>query len=238
LPPQVFGPPFRAPRNDTGPNALRDNLRRAQELLAEAGWTIAPDGLLRNAAGEHLSLEYLEPTQVGRFNEFQRNLRKLGITFTERLVDFALYRRRLETFDYDMIIIVEPKFTLPDASHLENLYGSANAIREGGQNFRGVQSKALDALIQRVADAQTLDELRTAAHAADRVVMWNHWQVPMLFTRTEPCSYWNRFGQPKVQAPYMSVDTFIEVYAQPWPLMTWWDKTLAPSQAPIPAPQP
>ena len=31
------------------------------------------------------------------------------------------------------------------------------------------------------------------------------------------------------------IDTLIEVYSQPWPLWTWWDKALAPSQAPIPA---
>ena len=216
---------------------MRDNLRRAQELLADAGWKIAPDGLLRNAAGEALTIEFLEPTSVGRLNEFQRNLRKLGIGFSDRLVDFALYRRRLDTFDYDMIIIVEPKFTLPDAGNIENLYSTANAVREGGNNFRGVQGKVVDALIRRIAGAQTLDELRAAARALDRVVMWNHWQVPMLFTRTEPSSYWNKFGQPRVQAKYMSIDTMLEFYAQPWPLMTWWDKSLAPSQAPIPAPQ-
>jgi len=34
----------------------------------------------------------------------------------------------------------------------------------------------------------------------------------------------------------MAADTMIEFYTQPWPLMTWWDKSLAPSQAPIPAP--
>ena len=231
LPPQVFGPAFRAPRNDTGPNALRENLRRAQQLLAEAGWKVAADGLLRNAAGDHLSIEFLEPTQVGRFPEFERNLKKLGITYTERLVDFALYRRRLETFDYDTIIIVEGKFTLPDAADLESIYGTAEAVQEGGSNFRGVKSRAVDDLVARIRAAATLDELSTAAHALDRVVMWNHWQIPQLFTRTEPASYWNKFGRPAVQAKYMSIDTLANAYSAPWPLWTWWDKSLAPSQA-------
>ncbi len=238
LPATVFGPAFRAPRNDTGPNALRDNLRRAQELLAEAGWKVAADGWLRNAAGEKFNIEFLEPTQTGRFNEFQRNLKKLGIDFSERLVDFALFSRRLKEFDYEMIIIVEGKFTLPDGGRLADVYGSKSADATGSNNFRGVKSRAVDALVQRIGDAQTLDELRTAARALDRVVMWNHWQVPMLFTRTEPSSYWNKFGIPKEQASYMSIDSLPEVYAQPWPLWTWWDKTLAPSQAPIPAPAP
>jgi microcin C transport system substrate-binding protein len=234
LPPQVFGPAFRAPRNDTGPNALRDNLRRAQELLNEAGWRVADDGKLRNAAGEPLEITYLEPSQPGRNAEFQHNLLKLGIPYTERLIDYALFSRRLETFDFDLVIIVEGKFTLPNASDLESLYGSKGASQEGSNNYRGVKSRAVDDLIARIAKAETLDELRTASRALDRVVMWNHWQIPQLFTRTEPSAYWNRFGIPKVQARYMSIDTYANAYSAPWPLWTWWDKSLAPSQAPIP----
>lgn len=234
LPPQVFGPAFQAPRNDTGPNALRDNLRRAQELLNEAGWKVAADGRLRNAAGEPFDITYLEPSQPGRNPEFQHNLLKLGITYTERLVDFALFRRRLETFDFDMVVIVEGKFTLPSASDLEDIYGSKGASQEGSNNLRGVKSRAVDDLIARIAKAESLDDLRTASRALDRVVMWNHWQVPQLFTRTEPSSYWNKFGMPKVQARYMSIDSYANAYSAPWPLWTWWDKALAPSQAPIP----
>ena len=237
LPAQVFGPAFQAPRNDTGPNALRDNLRRAQELLNEAGWKVAADGRLRNAAGEPFDIVYLEPSQPGRNAEFQRNLLKLGIRYTERLVDFSLFRRRLETFDFDMVVIVEGKFTLPSASDLESIYGSKGADQEGSNNFRGVKSRAVDELIQRIANAASLDELRTASRALDRVVMWNHWQIPQLYTRTEPSSYWNKFGMPKVQARYMSIDTYANAYSAPWPLWTWWDKSLAPSQAPIPAPE-
>jgi peptide/nickel transport system substrate-binding protein/microcin C transport system substrate-binding protein len=234
LPKEVFGPPFRVPHYDSGPAALRDSLRRAQELLADAGWKPGPDGWLRNAAGEQLTLEMLEPSQTGRLPEFARNLKKLGIAYSERLVDFALFRRRLETFDFDMVIIVEPKFTLPDAGSLINSYGSEAARKEGSGNYRGVQSKVADMLIDRIAKATTLDDLRAASRALDRVVMWNHWGVPMLYSRSHNVSYWNRFGIPAVQADYMDADTMIEVYSQPWPLWTWWDKSLAPSQAPIP----
>lgn len=235
LPPQVFGPPFRMPRYGASPHALRDSLRRAQELLAEAGWKPGTDGWLRNAAGEKLTLEMLEPSQTGRLPEFARNLKKLGIEYSERLVDFALYRRRITAFDYDMLIVVEPKFTLPDAGQLSSLYGSASATVEGSNSYRGVQSKAVDMLIDRIAKAQSLDELRTAARALDRVVMWQFSGVPMLYSRRLNMSYWNRFGIPATQASYMDIDTLIQIYSQPWPLMTWWDKALAPSQQPIPA---
>ncbi|MBK6852388.1 MAG: ABC transporter substrate-binding protein [Burkholderiales bacterium] len=224
LPARVFGPAFVAPRTDTGPNALRANLLRARDLLAEAGWKVAADGKLRNAQGEAFEFEYLEPNQIGRNIEWQRNLEKLGITLTERLVDFALYRRRLETFDFDTITIVEGDFTLPSASDLENLYGSKSADEPGSNNFRGVKSRAVDHLIGVMSRASTLAELRTAARAFDRIVMWNFWQMPELYFNREPASYWNKFGMPKVQASYFSIDT-----AQgggPWPLWTWWDKSL------------
>jgi ABC-type microcin C transport system permease subunit YejB/ABC-type oligopeptide transport system substrate-binding subunit len=38
LPAAVFGPPYQNPRTDTGPTALRDGLKRARDLLAQAGW--------------------------------------------------------------------------------------------------------------------------------------------------------------------------------------------------------
>ena len=42
----------------SGPTGLRGNLRKAQELLAKAGWTVR-DGLLRNAQGSALEFEIL-----------------------------------------------------------------------------------------------------------------------------------------------------------------------------------
>jgi hypothetical protein len=48
------------PRTDTGPNALRDNLKKARTLLEQAGWNVDAEGVLRNAKGEPFEMEYLE----------------------------------------------------------------------------------------------------------------------------------------------------------------------------------
>jgi peptide/nickel transport system substrate-binding protein/microcin C transport system substrate-binding protein len=218
LPPRVFGAPFVAPVNGDA-QRLRQNLLRARDLLAQAGWKIADDGRLRNAKGEPFEIEYLEPSQPGRNTDFQKNLEKLGITLKERLVDFALYRTRLENYDFDLVTIVEGDFTLPGASDLKAIYGSASAEEKGNNNFRGVKSAAVDALIQAIADAKTLDQLRTACRALDRVVMWNFWQIPELYLNKERVSYWNRFGLPAVRPGYFSIDS-----DAPWPLWTWWVK--------------
>lgn len=228
LPPRVFGPAFRAPRTDADPNALRRNLLKARELLEQAGWKVAADGRLRNAKGEPFEFEYLDPSAANRNTDWQRNLDKLGIKLTDRAVDFALYRRRLENYDFDTITIVEPDFTLPSAGDLATIYGSKAADEKGNNNFRGVKSRAADALLEKIAQASTLQELRDAARAFDRVVMWNFWQLPELYNNTEQVSYWNRFGIPKVQPKYFTADTYFSGIVEfgPWPLWTWWDKVL------------
>lgn len=225
LPAEVFGPAYVAPSTGRDPKRLRQNLLKARELLEQAGWKLAPDGKLRNAKGEAFEFEYLSPGEGGRAADWQDNLKKLGITMKERNVDFALYRRRLEEYDFDMIAIAGGDFTLPDATGLQSAFGSKSADEKGNNNFRGVKSRAADALIQRMAEAQTLEELRDAARALDRVIMWSHWQIPDLYASDEKSSYWNKFGMPAQRPRYFTIDTGSGFAA--WPLETWWIKDLA-----------
>ena len=233
LPPRVFGPPFVAPRTDDDPNGLRRNLLKARALLEDAGWKLDAAGVLRNAQGEAFEIEYLEPL-TSNLDDWRRNLLKLGITLTERLVDYALFRRRLEKYDFDMVTIVDGSFTLPQASELKALFGSKSADDEGNSNYRGVKSRAADALIETMNSAGTVEQLRDAARALDRIIMWSFWQVPDLYLGVEQFSYWNRFGIPAVQAKYFSSDTLISGFIEhaPWPLWTWWDKSSAKAAAP------
>lgn len=222
LPPAVFGPAYVAPGTGRDPARLRQNLLKARELLAQAGWKLAADGKLRNAKGEAFEFEYLSPGEPGRMTDWQANLEKLGITMKERNVDFALYRRRLEQYDFDMIAIAGGDFTLPDATGLQSVYGSKSADEKGDNNFRGVKSRAADALIKRISEAKTLDELRDAARALDRVIMWSYWQIPDLYTSDQKASYWNKFGMPARRPRYFTIDTGSGFPA--WPLETWWIK--------------
>ncbi len=153
LPPAVFGPAYEAPTTGRDPKRLRQNLLKARELLEQAGWKLAPDGKLRNAQGEAFEFEYLSPGEPGRMTDWQANLEKLGITMKERNVDFALYRRRLEEYDFDMIAIAGGDFTLPDATGLLTAFGSKSADEKGNNNFRGVKSRAVDHLIELMSEA-------------------------------------------------------------------------------------
>jgi ABC-type oligopeptide transport system substrate-binding subunit len=143
-------------------------------------------------------------------------------------VDFALYRRRLQEYDFDMVTIAEGSFTLPQGAELAALYGSKSFADPGNSNYRGVNSRAADALIEAMNRAATMPELRDAARAFDRVVTWSFWQIPDLYLGVENVSHWNRFGKPKIMAKYFRADTIISGFIEhgPWPLWTWWDKSL------------
>lgn len=234
LPAAVFGPAYVAPRTDTDVHALRRNLLQARTLLAQAGWKVAGDGVLRNARGEPFEFENLSPSgqnHEARMNAWRRNLDKLGIRMKDRSVDYALYLRRLEEFDFDMTLVVENSFSLPSAAEYASNYGSKSANEKGSRNLRGIKSAAADHILKAMAGASTLQEFRDACRALDRVVMWNHWQMPELYADQELVSHWNKFDMPAAPPRYFSTDLPFDIDAQiAWPITAWWMKPGAPQR--------
>ncbi|MFO1302447.1 MAG: extracellular solute-binding protein [Burkholderiales bacterium] len=224
LPPEVFGMPYVPPRTDTSPNALRDNLKKARSLLEQAGWKMDDEGVLRNAKGEPFEMEYLETQGGQQFRNviWARNLAKVGIKFKVRQVDFALFRKRLEAFDFDLVTIRTPDFALPSASDYTELFASKKADVQGSGNLRGVKDPAIDAALKAMEEAKSYDELRDAARALDRIVMHQHYQVPQLYSAGYLTSYWNKFGIPKTMPKYYTTDESGEWPT--WAVTTWWLK--------------
>jgi peptide/nickel transport system substrate-binding protein/microcin C transport system substrate-binding protein len=72
----VFGPAYVAPRTNGDPKLLRQNLLKARDLLAAAGWKVAADGRLRNEQGEAFEVEYLTAGDRGNTCRMASQLRK------------------------------------------------------------------------------------------------------------------------------------------------------------------
>ena len=225
LPAEAFGPPYSAPRTDRSPTALRENLRRARDLLAAAGFRLGDDGVLVNDKGLRLEFEYLTPEEgaTRTATVWIDNLRKLGVKMNVRRVDFALYRKRLEEFAYDMISIRMPDFTVPSPSDYLSLLSSKTADEKGSNNFRGVKSAAVDAVLDAMNRATTMPQLLDATRALDRIVMHEHWQVPELYAANYRVSFWDRFERPKTMPRFFTIDSPNESLPQ-WPITTWWLK--------------
>ncbi len=234
IPPAAFGEPWQDPRTDLDPNGLRNNLKKARKLLQEAGWKVDGEGVLRNAKGERFEFEWLEAGEAFNRREFnyQRNLAMLGIKLNLRLVDFALYRKRIETFDFDMINIKSADWAFPNAAELKASLGSAAADEEASANYGGVKNKAIDAMVQKMDQAKTMDELRTATRALDRIFINEHYVVPDLYAGTNRVSRWDKFGIPKVVPKFYTIATPSD-WSQ-WAVTAWWDKSLDKSAAASP----
>jgi len=219
LPPQVFTQPVPLPpvtrlEIDSG-QTLRDNLRRARDLLAEAGWRYR-DGALRNAQGQPFRLEFLDSGGgMGRVvTPMQNNLRRLGIESSYRVIDFALLQQRLDRFDFDVISTRWLGSQAPGAELLDR-FGSAAAATEGSSNLIGVRDPAVDALLDRAVAARTRPELVATLRALDRVLRHQHLVIPHWFGSTHRIAYRaGRFEQPAVLPRYFQPEG--------WILSTWW----------------
>lgn len=216
LPPAVFGPAYRAPRTD-GDDSLRGNLRQAQTLLREAGWSYR-DGALRNAKGEPMVLEFLDSQEVGAktVTPWARNLQKLGVELKFRPVDFALYQQRLQTFQFDITSLAYGGTHNPGPEYAD-LFGSQAADIEDSGNLAGVKSPAVDAVVARMVQATNRTDALAACRALDRVIMHSHYLVPQWSAGTHRMVYnaW-RLAKPETMPPYAT--------GEDWAIDTWWKK--------------
>ena len=226
LPAAAFGVAEPNPISDT-PAKLRVNLLHARDLLAQAGWTIHADGLLRNARGEAFQMEILEDNLefapiIGRWAV---SLRKLGITTRERIVDFAIYDKRLDAFDFDLTLLNFGNIQIPSPSDMFSFFGSQAARAQGSNNYAGIASPAMDHVITAMSKATTLQEIVDTSRALDRIFIAEHYAVPYQYRPRTMIAYWDRFGIPATIPKYYSVEDGLN-YLMPWPIATWWDKSL------------
>lgn len=202
VPAQVFGPAFVPPTSD-GSGEDRANLLEAQALLAAAGYGIRAGRCVDLATGEPLSVEFLifEPVFERVIAPYARNLRRLGIMATTRLLDVASYQNRVDRFDYDIIVrrLVQP---MTPGIEQRSYWGTTAARQTGSLNFSGIENPTVDALIDDIAEARSRPALTIAAHALDRVLMWNYYTVPQFYSGTVKIAYWNRFGRPPIAPRY------------------------------------
>lgn len=201
IPERVFTQEYQPPKTD-GSGNNRENMRKAQDLLKEAGWTLK-DNHLVNAKGEPFKFEILidSPMFERWIQPMMRNLEKLGITADLRIVDSAQYQNRLNDFAFDMIIQVFPQSLSPGNEQLDN-WGSAKADVPGSRNICGIKDKVIDALTDKLIHAKDRVELQNITKALDRVLLWNFFVIPQWHTNTYRLAYWDIFGRPAINPPY------------------------------------
>ncbi len=210
LPARVFTAEYQPPKTD-GSGNLRDNLRQASKLLRDAGWVVKDGKRVNEKTGQPLEFEVLlvSPLFERVVLPFAKNLEKLGVMARTRTVDTAQYQRRVDTFDFDMVVSNWGQSASP-GNEQRDFWGASAADHEGSRNVAGIKNPAIDALIEKIIAAPDRKALITATRALDRVLQWSFLCIPHFHAGYDRIAFWDKFGRPKI-TPSRGTQ-----------FMTWW----------------
>ena len=202
IPAAVFTTEYDPPKYD-GSGNIRDGLRKAFKLLMEAGWTFKDEKLVNAKTGQPFEFEILlDNPQFERIVlPFADNLKRMGITARVRTVDTAQYERRMETFDYDMTIVLFPESLSPGNEQRE-YWGSQAADEQGSRNLLGIKSKAIDALVEELIQSPDRPSLVAHTRALDRVLQYGYYVIPQYHLASYRVAYWDKFRHPAISPKY------------------------------------
>jgi len=218
IPEEVFSQPFTLPVTD-GSGIIRDQQRRAYDLLTAAGWKIEGDRML-DADGKPVKIEFLlAQTEFERvLLPYKRNLNDLGIELEIRRVDISQYINRLRSRDFDMLVGGFGQSSSPGNEQRE-YWHSSSADNPGSRNLIGLRDPAIDTLVDGLIKADSRESLINHARALDRVLLAGHYVVPNWHIKTWRLAYWNSIEHPAVTPLY------------DFALMSWWSTAAAEAQA-------
>ena len=214
LPEEVFTVPMgpKAPKETN----IRNRLRQAKKMLNDAGWRVKDGVLTEEKTGRRMefTVTLVSPAFERITEPFLGNLSRLGVKGAMKVVDSSVYERIYRTFDFDMVVTSVGQSLSPGNEQRE-FWHSDSAVKEGSRNVFGVQSPAIDALVEHVIAADDRPALVTAIRALDRALWHEHLVVPHWYSGQHRVTYWNKFGQP-AKAP---------LYYQPtgWAMFWWHD---------------
>ena len=220
VPAEVFTTPYENPVSGDQ-TRLRANLRTANQLLTEAGYTLEGRQLM-DPDGKPVRFEILlnGPTLEPITTAFQTNLERLGMDVSIRTVDSPQWIERVQSRDYDMIYTGWAQSLYP-GNEQRDYWGSVSADQEDGRNYAGISDPAIDILIDKIIFADDHETLVAATRALDRVLLAKNYIVPTYTLRNARIARWDRFSHPD-ELPEFSIG---------FPTVWWWDEEKAAAVA-------
>ena len=202
IPSKVFTDIYKAPTTD-GTGKARENLREAKDLLEQAGYKqLNKDGIryqvMEDGTTQLLKFEILHysPTFERWVLPFIQNLQRLGVQANFRVVDPAQFQRRMNSFDFDMFIGGFGQSSSPGNEQRE-FWGSDKADIQGSRNYIGIKDPVIDTLITGIIHAESREDLVTKTRALDRILLWNHYVIPMWYYPKWRIAHWDKIARPQ-----------------------------------------
>lgn len=199
IPPAVLDGTYQLPQTD-GSGRDRKSLRRVVDLLKQAGYEIGDKGLVNVKTGEPLTFTISVATkeQEKIALHYQRTLRQIGIDARVRLVDAAQFSRVQQEYDFDMAPATWYN-SLSPGNEQSFYFGSGAAKTPGTRNYPGIVDPDVDRMIDALTAAQTREDLVTAVHALDRLLVAGHYIVPLYDAGGQWIARWQDVEHPEQQ---------------------------------------
>ena len=195
---------------------FRNNLIEAKRIFDDLGWKVK-NNVLYDTNDRPIQFDFLLAQKGFEriLAPFAKNLKKLGIHLNYRTIDVSLYQRRVDTFDFDMMVMSYPQSQSP-GNELFAMFHSNSAERRGSYNVGGIANKDVDKLINKIVYSKNRDEMITASHLLDRV-LWNEFYLlPNWYINEHRVAFFDKFEMPDKLPKYYQPTDYV--------LKTWYLK--------------
>ena len=154
--------------------------------------------------------------------KIKRNLQKLGIELRTRVTDISLYKKRIDNFEYDMLVHWYLSGVNP-GNELVYRFMSSTAQEKGSDNFIGLSDPLVDSAVNNVISSQTREDLKLASKVLDRILLFGHYVIPHWHNRVHRVAYRQGLLSPKSIPLYY--------HSEDWAMSSWWwQKQQEPNQ--------
>jgi peptide/nickel transport system substrate-binding protein len=197
--PAILDGSYRLPTTD-GSGRDRSNLRKALDLLGEAGWKLRGTKLVNVKSGAAFSftLTVLSREQEKIGLHLQRALRQIGIDMVVRSVDSAQFQRMQQNYDYDLIPVTWYNSLSPGNEQFF-YFGSVGRETSGTRNYPGIADADVDRMINELLRAKTREDFVAAVRALDRLLVNGRYVIPLYNAGGQWVARWKHIGRPDRQ---------------------------------------
>ena len=197
--PAILDGSYRLPTTD-GSGRDRNNLRKALDLLGEAGWKLRGTKLVnvKSGAAFAFTLTVLSREQEKIGLHLQRALRQIGIDMVVRSVDSAQFQRMQQNYEYDVIPVTWYNSLSPGNEQFF-YYGSVGRETSGTRNYPGIADANVDRMINELLRAKTREDFVAAVRALDRLLVNGRYVIPLYNAGGQWVARWKHIGRPDQQ---------------------------------------
>jgi len=198
LRPEMLDGSYDLPVSD-GSGRDRKMLRKAVDLLSQAGWQITDAGLVNDAGQQFaftISVQNKDQEKIAL--HYQRTLQVIGIKAEVRVIDSAQFASIQSSYDYDMSPATWFN-SLSPGNEQKFYFGSNGRETDGTRNYPGIADPNVDRIIDAMLSATTKEDFQTAVRAEDRLLVSGFYIVPFYDAGGQWVARWNTIGRPEQQ---------------------------------------